>query len=402
MAILAGLILAAGAAWYLFSEQPVTVDLATVARGPLRLTVHDDGRTRIREKYTVSTPVGGRLIRIDLKPGDSVSAGETILSVIEPTDPALLDPRSLAEARARESAAEARLAQVEPRQLLAQERLKFAESELQRLRTLHGSQAVSQQEVDAAVLALDAAQSELAESNYAHEIAKFELRMTRAAMIHTGQQTGYSDSDSFRFPILAPISGKVLRVLQESATILPAGAPLLEIGDPNDLEIEVDVLSTDAVKIRLGASVYVEHWGGEQPLRGKVRLIEPSAFTKVSALGIEEQRVNVIIDFDRQQDLSVLGDGYRLEASVVVWEDDDVLKAPIGALFRSDSDWAVFVNAAGRAELRRVTIGKRNDLEAQILDGLSEGTQVIVHPGDQISSGARLKPRPPEGSTAGP
>lgn len=390
--VVAGLILV-GLVGVLLRPQPVTVDLAPVVRGALRLTVQDDGRTRIREKYVVSTPVAGRLVRIDLKPGDTVSAGESTLTVIEPTDPNLLDPRALAEARAREQAARARLSLLEPRQELSDERLEHAREELKRMQTLYAKQAVSHQEVEAAELAMEVAQSEHSESQFAREIAEYELRLARAALIHTQSPPDYSDLEAFRFPILSPISGKVLRVMQESSTIVAAGAPLLELGDPSDLEVEVDVLSTDAVKVRPGAKVLLEHWGGQQILKGKVRLIEPAAFTKISALGIEEQRVNVIIDFENDQEVSALGDGYRVEASIITWEEDNVLQVPIGTLFRKGTDWAVFVNQNGIARTQKVSIGHRNDMDAEVLDGLSEGQEVVVHPGDQLTEGSKLKPR---------
>jgi len=379
--------------WWMLRPQPVAVDLSPVTRGRLQLTVRDDGRTRIREKYVVSTPVAGRLIRIDLKPGDSVFAGETVLGVIEPTDPSLLDPRALAEAQAREKASEARLSQVEPRQQLAQQRLKFTEAELQRVRSLAAKNAIGQQMLDEASLAHETAVAEHTEAAFSREIAEYELKMARAVLMHTNPSASYPEVEAFRFPIQAPISGKVLRVLQESATIVQAGEPLLELGDPSDLEIEIDILSTDAVKVKPGAKVFIEHWGGDHPLVGRVRLVEPSAFTKISALGIEEQRVNILVDFERDQDLGSFGDGYRLEASIVVWEQADVLKVPVGAIFRVASDWAVYVNDLGRASLRLVQLGQQNDQEAEVLDGLKEGTQVVVHPGDRVSEGTPLRQR---------
>lgn len=384
--------------WLLIRPQPVAVDLGVVTRGSMQITVQDDGRTRIREKYVVSTPVSGRLIRIDWKPGDAVFAGETTLAVIEPTDPALLDPRALAEARARVKAAEARLSQIEPQLEFAGRRLEFTETEFKRNRELAEKNLVSQTALKEAALAFNSAQSQHAEALFAQTIAEYELRMARAVLLHTQDQSTldaeeYQDISPFRFPVLSPISGKVLRVMQESATIVMAGAPLMELGDPADLEIELDVLSTDAVRIQPGAPVTIEHWGGDQALTGSVRLVEPSAFTKVSALGIEEQRVNVIIDFDRTHDLSALGDGYRVEASIVVWESDDVLKVPIGALYRSGDEWAVLINQEGRAEERVIKIGKRNDQEAEVIDGLESGMEVVLHPGDRLSHGSRLKAR---------
>lgn len=379
--------------WWMLRPQSVAVDLGTVTRGSLQLTVRDDGRTRIREKYIVSSPVAGRLIRIDWKPGDSVFAGETVLAVIEPSDPTLLDPRSLAEAQAREKASEARFSQVEPRLQLAEQRLRFAQSELHRIRQLAEVNAVSQQDLDEAVLAQESAEAELTDANFSRDIAEYELRMAKAALMHTSQTADYPDQQAFRFPVQTPISGKVLRVMRESATIVQPGEPLLEIGDPSDIEIELDVLSTDAVKVNPGAKVMIEHWGGESTLTGKVRLVEPQAFTKVSALGIEEQRVNVMIDFDREQSLAPLGDGYRVEASIVVWEGSDLLKVPVGAIFRYGQDWAVLVNQAGYASLRPIRLGRRNDMEAEVLEGLEEQESVILHPGDRVSHGTPLHQR---------
>lgn len=383
-----------GLGWWMLQPPPVAVDLASVARGPLQIAVRDDGRTRIREKYVVSTPVAGRLVRIDWKPGDPVFAGETVLGVIEPTDPTLLDPRALAEARAREQACEARLSQVEPRQQLALRRLQQAESELQRIEKLAETNAVSPQTLEEAILAQRSAEAEQALANFARLIAEYELKMARAVLIHTNQPAKYPDVESIRFPIQAPITGKVLRIMQESATIVQAGEPLMELGDPSDLEIEIDILSSDAVKVKEGAKVILEHWGGDVPLHGRVRLVEPSAFTKVSALGIEEQRVNVIVDFDRDQDLSAFGDGYRVEASIVIWEQPEVLKVPVGAIFRQGSDWAVFVHEMGKANLKRIRLGHRNDLEAEVLEGLSEGTQVVLHPGDRVGQATPIRERP--------
>ena len=393
MWIVALLICLLSLGWWMLRPQPVAVDLGTVTRGALQLTVRDDGRTRIREKYIVSTPVAGRLIRVDWKPGDDVFAGETVLAVIEPSDPTLLDPRSLAEAQAREKASEARLSQVEPRMQLAEQKLKFTQSELQRVRQLAESNAVSQQVLDEAVLAQETAEAEFTDATFSREIAEYELRMAKAALMHTSQSMEYHDQQAFRFPIQTPISGKVLRVMQESATIVQAGEALMEIGDPVDLEIELDVLSTDAVKVSPGAKVIIEHWGGDSALSGKVRLVEPQAFTKVSALGIEEQRVNVIIDFDREQNLNSLGDGYRVEASIVVWEGKNVLKVPVGAIFRHGPNWAVLVSHVGLANLRPIRLGRRNDMEAEVLEGLYEHESVVLHPGDRVSHGTPLRER---------
>ncbi|MCA9086759.1 MAG: HlyD family efflux transporter periplasmic adaptor subunit, partial [Planctomycetaceae bacterium] len=261
--------------WMAMQPSPVSVDVAHVERGTMLLTVTDDGRTRIREKYTVSAPLAARLVRIDLEPGDRIEAGETPLAVLQPTNPALLDPRELAEARARASSAEARLNQLEPRLTLAKEKLNFAESELGRLRQLEARKSTSSNEVDAAELEFDSASANYSDVVFAQEIAAFELQLAKAALEHTAIDGSADATDSRQLPIVAPITGQVLRVFQESATVVTPGEPLLEIGDPSDLEVEVDVLSTDAVRIRPGAAVFLENWGGAEALHGKVRLVEP-------------------------------------------------------------------------------------------------------------------------------
>ncbi len=380
----------AGLVWLFARPQPLLVDLSVVTRGSMVLTVREDGKTRIREKYTVSSPLAGRLIRIDLDPGDAVVAGETQLAVIQPTNPALLDPRALAEARARVQASTARLARLQPQQDATKEKLKFAETELGRVRQLSEKNAVPPQLLDEKQLAFDLARAEYNEVAFARDIAEYELKLDEAALIHSGEP-GESQPE-YQFPITAPITGQVLRVFHESATIVTAGSPLLELGDPADLEVEVDVLSSDAVRIRPGTAVFLEQWGGEHPLTGRVRRVEPAAFTKISALGVEEQRVNVIIDFEHQDVRVPLGDGFRVEARIVVWASEDVVKVPAGALFRSGRDWAVYCRVGGRAQLTRLTIGHRNETDAEVLSGLTQGAEVVLYPGDTVREGARLVP----------
>ena len=402
--IITGLLSCAGLVWFLLQPKPVAVDFAEVTRGDMMQTVKDDGRTRIRERYIISAPLSGRLVRVDLDPGDIVTADETQVAVIQPTDPALLDPRALAEAQARVQTAEARIAQLNPRLKLAQEKLNLSETELGRIQELSEKNAAGQSDLDSAKLSFAVARAEYSDAMYAQQIAEFELRLAQAALIHTSDTNGAADDTTekpevatkdreFQLSIRSPITGRVLRVFQESATIVTAGAPLLEVGDPADLEVEVDVLSSDAVRIRPGATVFLEQWGGARPLSAKVRLIEPSAFTKISALGIEEQRVNVIIDLDPADELPALGDGYRVDAGIVTWEGHDVLKVPAGALFRSGNEWAVFRNVRNRAVTTLLKLGHRNDDEAEVLDGLSSGDQVVLHPGDQLQEGSLLTSR---------
>jgi HlyD family secretion protein len=403
---------------YAFVPQPVEVDLATIARGTLRVTVDEDGKTRIREKYIVSAPLAGRVLRINMDPGDPVEAGKTLLTVIEPRDPELLDARAIAQAEARVKAAEASLRKVEPMLAEARAAQAYAESELARMRAA-GVPAVSKSQLDTAEFEYRQRSEQLRSARIAQEIAVFELEQANAALLRSRPQrdTGASAASAspppvpsataaeadgsatngtigWNFPIYSPINGRVLRVLQESAAVVTPGAPLLELGDPLDLEVEVDVLSRDAVGVQPGDLALLEHWGGERPLEGRVRVVEPSAFTKISTLGVEEQRVNVIIDLvDPPQSRRTLGDGFRVEARIVIDEARDVLIAPTSALFRVEGQPAVFRAAGGVVERRHVKTGRQNGLEAEIIEGLAEGDQVVLHPSDQIEPGIKVVPR---------
>jgi len=386
------LLIAAGvvaALVFAMQPKPVLVDVATIARGPLVVTISDDGRTRIRERYVVSAPLSGRLVRIGLDPGDEVVARETHLTTIEPTDPTLLDPRAIALAQARVKAAEARGSQARPRLASALETLNLEEAEMGRLQQLAKKNAVSEQELNRQTVAFRKAQNDYSAARFEVEIAEFEIEQAKAALLRTDSNDDNSEIAEWSFPITSPISGRVLRVFQESATIVKPGDRIMELGDPADLEVEVDVLSTDAVKIPPGARVMLNEWGGDKSLEARVRLVEPSAFTKVSALGIEEQRVNVIIDFvDPPETRTVLGDGFRVEADIVRWEADDVLTVPTGALFREGGQWSVFViNSDNITELQPLELGHRNDDAAEVLNGLTEGDTVVLYPGDRVSIG---------------
>lgn len=379
---------------------PVEADVAPVTRGPLQVTVDHEGKTRVRERYVVSAPLTGRLARIELHAGDAIRAGKTLLSLIEPRDPELLDVSARTQAQARVRAAEETL-QKQGGPLLDEARSahKKARADLERATRLYQVHTISQEEYDAVVHRERTTAAALRAAEFATRIAKFELEQARAALLRTRPFSPGEQSD-WLFEIRAPIDGRVLRIFQESATVVTPGTRLLEVGDPNDLEVEVDVLSTDAVKVReaLRAStevkVLLEHWGGQAPLHGRVRLVEPSGFTKVSALGVEEQRVWVIIDFaDPPERWQSLGDGYRVDARIIIWEGRDVLQVPAGALFRHEGGWAAFVVQGGRARLQTVEGGASNGLQTQVLGGLAEGEQVIVHPSDRIQSGIAIAAR---------
>lgn len=383
----------AGAVVWGFLPQPVPVDTGTVTRTDLRVTVDEDGRTRIRERYVVSAPLAGRLLRVELDPGDPVERGHTVVALIEAPDPELLDARAVAEAEARVAAREAALGLADTTRDQTAAELDLAAREFARVEELLRRGAATQQEVDRAraTLRLRVALSRAAE--FSETIARFELEQARAALRHS-RPAGDGTEAPAPFAIRAPIGGLVLRVLQQSESVVSPGTPLLELGDPADLEVVVDVLSADAVRIRPGARMLLEHWGGDLPLEATVRLVEPSAVTKVSALGVEEQRVDVVADLTSPpEQRKGLGDGFRVEARIVIWESDDVLTVPAGALFRRGGEWAVFVVRDGLARATDVAIGHRNALRAQVLSGLSDAEEVILYPGDRVDDGVPVEPR---------
>ncbi|MEM6798222.1 MAG: HlyD family efflux transporter periplasmic adaptor subunit [Planctomycetota bacterium] len=390
-----------GAIVYSFLPQPQSVDFATVGRQELLVTVDEDGKTRIREKYVVSTPLAGRLLRIEMDPGDEVTANSTLLATIEPRDPELLDARAIAQAEARVQAADAAVKKTAP--MLEQARLEQAnaELELQRARKAFRGGGVTQSELDTVETRYRHASEELRSARYAEEIAEFELEQAEAALIRSrppGEGDNAQAANGWNHTIQSPVNGRVLRVFQESAAVVTSGTALLELGDPIDLEVEIDVLSSDAVKITPGARVILEHWGGDRPLEGSVRLIEPAGFTKVSTLGVEEQRVNVIVDLvDPPDARRALGDGFRVEARIVIAEVDGALALPASALFRSPDDegdrWSVFKVVDNRAVRTTIRVGRQNGLAAEALDGLAEGDTVVVNPSDQIHDGVAVQQR---------
>jgi HlyD family secretion protein len=377
------LIVAVG--WGLRPE-PVGVETALVQRGTLVITVDEDGRTRVKDRYVVSAPLGGTLARITLHPGDSVDQGAVVARLV-PLPAPMLDPRARTEAQARIAAARAALSQAEVAIARAEAAYGYVRREAERQRALLGAGATARQALEEAELAERMRREELASASFGRRVAASELRMTEAAL---ARLAGDSREE---FLVRAPASGEVLRVLQESEGVVQPGAPLLEVGERDLLEVVVDVLTTDAVGIRPGAPVRIERWGGDSTLAGHVTRVEPSAFTRISALGVEEQRVNVVIGLDRSAAGAVLGDGYRVEASIVVWEGQHRLLVPGGAVFRQGNGWATYVDDRGRARLRVIRPGRRNGSEVEVLDGLRPGERVVLYPTDNVADGVRVARR---------
>jgi HlyD family secretion protein len=430
--LLVGLVLV-GLLVMMFRPQPVRVEVASVERGPLTVTVDAEGKTRLRQRYVVSAPVEGRVERISLEAGDTVERGMVVARI----DPLPLDAavrsalarlaelqaqrqgvatmrpkqQALLQAEERIRAAQAARREAEARAEQAEAALEQAQRELQRAQRLEAIGAISRETREGLELTATTRQKALKAARLEAQRALAEVRAAQAA--HAVLQAEQRDPDyllevydariasveaelaklrdeAIRTDIRAPVGGRVMRVLEEHQRVVAAGTPLLELGNLDTLELVIDVLSTDAVAIQAGARVLVEHWGGNRTLTARVRRVEPSAFTKISALGVEEQRVNVIADLPAVP--PALGDGFRIEARIVVWEAPQVLRVPVSALFRCGQAWCVFVVVAGRAQRRRIVIGHRNDLAAEVKQGLEAGETVIVHPSTQLSDGARVEP----------
>lgn len=354
--------------------KPAPVETARVIVGKLRATVNEEGKTRIRQRYVVSAPVAGQVRRIPFKAGTEITSTQTVVAVIDPVRPALLDARTrtLAEAK-RDSAA----AQVERARALH----KFAASELQRNEKLYQDKTVSTQEME---------QMQWRETSAARELTAAEaaLRQAEAELL---EYTNPGAATQPPVELHAPVCGRVLKVFEESSRAVTVGTPLLEIGDPNDLEVVIEALSRDGAVIRPGTPVELEQWGGPEPLQATVRFVEPAAFTKVSALGVEEQRVYVVADLlTPAAQRGSLGDNFRVEARIITWQKDQALKVPNGAIFRHGDQWHTYVVNNGHAELRSVKVGRASNTETEVLEGLKEGDEVILYPGDRIRDGLRV------------
>lgn len=386
--VIAGLVLVG--LIFAFRPETIRVDVSPVVRGTLQITVAEEGKTRVHDIYVISAPVMGRMRRIDLHVGDPVIALETIVAEIEPVDPSFLDPRTEAEAQANVRATESAEAEARAEVERAQAELDFARSEFDRAREMMQRELIAQSAVDEAERNFRTRRAASLTAQAALDRSIYELERARAQLL-SPVETQLSRSECACIDLRSPVDGEILQLLEQSEIVVTAGTPLVELGDARDLEIVVDLLSADAVKVEAGQRVIIDNWGGDQVLEGRVRLVEPFGYTKISALGIEEQRVNVVVDIGSPRvEWERLAHGYQIDARIVLEERENVVKVPLTALFRNGSDWAVFVAESGRARLQQVTIGVRTDLEAMISSGLDEGEIVILHPSDRIADSVRI------------
>ena len=396
--ILVAAALLAGSFAFAFWPRATMVDLGEVIRGPMRLTVDEQGKTRVRDAYVVSTPMDGRLLRVDVKPGDPIQKSETVVARMRPANPAALDLRTRGQVMAAVEAAEAALHVAEANLDAARADADLAQADLERTERLAESGTASGAALDRAQNAARAAQARLETAAAAIEQQQAELRRARAQLIGFDDPNLYDAVEARLGEVMrirAPIDGVILQVIHQDETTLPAGAPILVAGDIRDgLEVVVELISADAINVQLGNPVDIENWGGAATLEGVVTRVEPFGETKVSALGVEEQRVNVVVDLTTPpDDREGLGHGFAVEARIVVWSADDTLKVPSSALFRDGPGWAVFVSDDGVATRRTVTIGRDNGREAEVRDGLSEGDQVVLYPPSDLTDGTAISQR---------
>ncbi len=374
-----------------FWPQPILVEVVIVTKAPLTVAIEEDGQTRLIDRYRISAPVAGVASRVEFEVGDAVAKGQTLLN-ITPLAARILDSRSRAQAVAEIAAAQAALLGAEQQVNAVVASKDLADNELRRLRTLMQRQLVAQDSLDRATADAASQAAALRSAQFNVEVRRYELQARRSTLEY---QTLLAEGEAIE-PVLvrAPVAGEVLKIHHECEGPVETGLPLMEIGNPAALEVVVDVLSMDAIKIQTGMRVLFERWGGDAPLEGIVRTVEPVGFTKVSALGVEEQRVWVVVAITSNVDQwQRLGDGYRVEARFILWDEDDVLQLPASSVFRYRDGWAVFVIDGGRAQRRPVTIGQRNGLSVQILAGVDSGDRVLDHPSDEIDEGVSVRAR---------
>ena len=372
---------AATLVWVMLRPTPVLVEVSKATRGPMRVTVDEDGETRAHDRFVIAAPIPGRMLRVELEEGDSVRENQ-VVAMIEPLP---LNQQQQEEVLGRVASAEAAKRQADARAAHAREDYEQSRRDRERSEQLGRERVISAQALEQARNAEVTSGEELQAARFNAQAAASEVKVARAGLVGIGDRTAPRKVISLH----APTAGRVLRVVEKSERVVQAGAPLVVLGDPAAIEIVTDVLTTDAVNIKPGATAFLEAWGGDHPLRAKVRLVEPAGFTKISALGVEEKRVNVVADFIDPAD--GLGDGFRVETRIVTWESPDILKIPGSAAFREPDGWSVFVLDSGRARRHAIEIGHRNQTEAEVLSGITVGEDVILHPSNQLREGVRVR-----------
>ncbi len=373
---------------YGFMPKPVEVDLVRIERGPLQVAIEEEGRTRLKERFVVSAPVSGYMTRNSLKVGNSIRKGQ-LLTLLEPIRSQPLDRRTREEGNAALRAAQAGHKATEEKERAARADVEYLEKRLERINNLYLKRYVAKDQLDQVEAEAKKGKAVQLAARSAAEAAHFELERTKAALQDVASETKGEKRETVR--LLSPIDGTVFKVYRQSEGPIGVGEPIMEIGDVRSMEVRVEVLSSDAVRISKGTKAIFRRWGGEGTLAGVVRIVEPAGFSKISSLGVEEQRALAIADIvSPPETWRALGDGYRLDASFIVWEKEGVLQAPQGALFRSGQNWAVFVEESGKARKRAVEIGRRNGLAAEVVSGLKEGERVIAHPDDAVKDGVRI------------
>lgn len=374
---------------YGFLPKTQEVDIVSVKRGSLQITIEEEGRTRLKDRFTISAPTVGYLRRINAKVGDVVKKGQ-VVTVLEPLQSQALDPRSRATAEATVSSAEAALGAATERERVAKADVAYLEQRLERLKALYDKGSISKDQFDQINSQAQKARAMQLAAAAEINVAKSEMERAKVSVKNFSTVKGSGNA----IEVMAPVNGAVFRIYRESEGAVNIGEPLMDIGNSRDLEVRVEVLSSDAVKIKQGTQVLFKRWGNDEPLTGKVTLVEPAGFTKISSLGVEEQRVLVIVDITSPpEQWRVLGDGFRMETHFIIWEGENILQIPASALFRLGDKWAVFVAEGGKAQKRVVEIGQRNGLAAEILSGLKESEQVLAYPDDTIGDGTKVKQR---------
>lgn len=381
---------------YAFIPEIVKVDIIEVEKSDLLVTIEGEGKTRIHDIYRLSAPIDGRVTRIESEPGDWVVAGKTVIANMYPANPQFLDKRSEIQAKADVEGAQAALALANARVRQAEAELEYDQSDFKRTEALYKKGSVSRASLEHAELRLKTLQAELetAQSNQQVMLSRLEVAKARLLQPQEANDSALISEQNCQICIRSPVDGLVLNILHKSESIVAVGTVLVEIGDPNELEVNIEMLSTNAVKVKVGDEALIKRWGGTEDIRARVRLIEPSGFTKISALGVEEQRVNVILSFiDSIENWPQLGNAFRVEAAIIIERAENVIKIPLSSLFRENELWSVFKVNDGIVELQTVEVGHKNDRYAEIKNGLVVGDKIITHPGNNVEAGIRVEER---------